>query len=180
MTAQKVFLVLFLILVVGGVGWYVFLYQPISLQAENLKLEYQNLSEKLEKAQNARLNLKKIAEQLELSRQQLREVQNRFITQEDLSRVADDLKRLAQKHGIELKDFTPLLKAYFNRSKEGKISPLPIVLLVEGRYLAVGRYLEDWENFDYYLVPKQISIEKMNPESNQLTVTIFCDLYIRN
>ena len=150
------------------------------MQAENLKIEYHNLSEKLEKAQNARLNLKKIAAQLEQSKQQLQEVQNRFITQEDLSRVADDLKKLAGKYGLELKDFTPLLKAYFNNPKKGKISPLPIALLVEGRYLAVGRYLESWKKFDYYLIPKQISIEKMDPETNQLTVTIFCDLYIRN
>lgn len=175
--AQRIFLALVVLLVFISVGWFILVYQPLQLEIKKKHRELGQLNRQIQNAQNANINLDKIEKEAERAEQELNEIRSKFVNRDDLSRVTENLRKLAQKHHVEITDFSPVLDSYFDDSENESIKPLPIVLTVIGRYLEIGRFVENMKNLDFYLTPREILIEKMDAESNDLEATITCNLY---
>jgi len=175
--AQRIFLILIIVLVVFSVGWFMLVYQPLQLEIKAKHRQLTQLSQKIHNAQNANINLKNVEKRAENAQKELEEIRQKFVNRDDLSRVTKQLQQLAIRYNVEITDFSPVLDSYFDDSGNESIKPLPIVLTVIGRYLEIGRFIENMKSLNFYLTPQEFLIEKIDPENNDLEATITCNLY---
>jgi len=175
--SQKVFLVLVILLVVAVVGWFTFIYQPDTVELKKLQLKLAAMNAKLQTAQVAQKDLDYIEKRLEKAKTDLSAIESRIVDRKNLSAVTEELRKISGNYDLEITDFTPVIDAYFEKDRNDKVRPLPIVMTVTGRFLRVGEFIESWDNLDFYLVPREIIVEKLDPASNVLTATITTNLY---
>ncbi len=180
MTVQRVFLILTLLLITGSVCGYLFLYKPITIDLESKKTEYLDLNSRLKNAQQAKVSMQGITTRLQQAEDRLKETKSHFIRRTQLSEVTTALTRLAKKHNVRVKDFSPVLDTYFDDNGPQQIRPLTTFIIVTGSFLNVGRFIENWSDLEFYMVPDKVIFEKLDPASNDLTVTITTRLFTWN
>ena len=81
---------------------------------------------------------------------------------------------------MRLMDFSPAFDSYFSNSKYDRIIALPIELGVEGKYLDVGRFIENWDQLPFYLVADELSIERTEYDPRVLKAQVKSLLYTWN
>ncbi|GAB4371669.1 MAG: hypothetical protein Kow0042_14560 [Calditrichia bacterium] len=180
MTVQRIFIALLIIFTLSCVLWYVLVYQPLVGEELQKKKQLAELHNQLKQARVAEKDLEAVQSRFKEKEKELAEVKSRFIDKKDLSRVTDALRKSAERFDLKIVDFTPVLDSYFNDNGKGKIKPLPIMLTVRGRYIQIGKFLEEWHSLDFYLVPYQIFLEKMEANQNTLRASIMSNLYTLN
>ena len=94
--------------------------------------------------------------------------------------TAAELQRFAKTYNLKLMDFSPVLETYFAANPEDKIVSLPIEISVHGTYLDAGKFIENWHQLAFYLIPEEIKIERVDADENQLDVTVMASLYTWN
>jgi len=179
-STQRLFLILSSALIATSIGWYLFIYKPIQINIQQTEQEVREISQNLKNARRAEKDLHQLENRLENAKTDLETIKRRIINRKNLTRVTEDLQRVAEEFDLEINDFSPILDSYFETNGNNKIKPLPIVISLTGRYLQIGKFLESLDKLDFYLIPNEFVIEKLNPESNDLTATITCILYTWN
>lgn len=177
MNSKKTFFIIIGTFLVVAIAWYFLLAVPLSNRASDYEKQLKSIHEKLRGAQRAERQLKTMSRQLEEKTQELEKIKSRFVDRKNLSKVTQSLKKTAEKFDLEVTDFSPVLDVYFNQTETGAVKPLPIAITVVGRYLKIGRFIEQLKDMDYYLIPQDCVIERFDPESNDLLATITCNLY---
>lgn len=180
MKAQRIFLIVVTSMVVLLVGWYIFIYQPLKLDISQKQRQLSELNVKINSARRASADLTHIEQRLKQARAELDALKERIVYRRDISEVTKKLSALAVKYNVEITDFSPALDSYFEEKGNEKIKPLPIALTVVGRYLEIGRFVEHFDDLDFFLVPREIVIEKTEAESNDLMATVTSTLYTWN
>ncbi len=178
MSAQRVFIILFLLLISSIIYWYIFLYYPLTLDLEKAQHELKRLNSQIRNAKRAEKDLQIIEQKLREAENNLRMTKSRFVTQKDLSYVTKVLRKKAQDFDLKIADFIPVLDDYFEDKNNNHINSLPIIIKLRGRYLNIGKFIEKWPDLDFYLIAREISIEKEDSNSNELIATITADLFI--
>ena len=177
---KKIFIVLCSILIIGFLGWKIFIDQKQNAYLESLNNELQVNSEKLLAARNAKMNLEQVRKKFEAEQKNLAKAQGRFINKNDLSTVAQNLNKTAKSYDIKMMDFAPVLDKYFSDISSAKIIALPINIAFHGSYLSIGKYIENWSELPFYLIADEISIYRVNPNQNLIRAEIIAKLYTWN
>ncbi len=180
MTAQKLFVIMLLLLIVSGVLWFTFLYQPNAVQLKQYQIKLSEINDKLRSVKKAEGDIESMEQRLADVKSELDVIKSRFVDRKNLTQVTEVIKKSSAEYDLKITDFTPVLDSYFENEGNETVKALPIVITMEGRYLNIGRFLENWKNLKFYLIPKEVIIEKLNPESNILTATITTNLYTWN
>ncbi len=180
MSTQRLFLILSLVLILSGIGWYLFIYKPIQINIKQTKLEVHEITQNLKNARKAKNDLHQLESRLETAKADLEAIKQHIVNRKNLTRVTKELQRVAEEYDLEITDFSPILDSYFETTGNEHIKPLPIIIKLTGRYLQIGKFLEALNNLDFYLTPNELVIEKLDPEKNDLTATITCILYTWN
>lgn len=169
-----------LLFVVAGVLWYVFVYQPLTLEASQLRLKLNAADNKLNNAQKAKQDLSGVEIRLKESQAELQNVKQKILDRDELGMVANELRSSARKFNIRINDFTPVLSAYFASTGNAKVKPLPIEITVTGRYLNIGRFIDNLKKMQFFLIPENIQMKKAGRYSNDIETKISCSLYTWN
>jgi Tfp pilus assembly protein PilO len=107
-------------------------------------------------------------------------VKAHFVHRENLSELIEKISRRSRDYNLEILDFSPVIDSYFSNSEEGIIKILPLAVTVKGQYLQIGKFIENFDKLDFYLIPQKILIEVLNSEKNILSATVTCNLYTWN
>ena len=177
MSAQRLFIIFLVSFIALGVLWFSFIYSPLQIDETNAKIRFEEVSSKLK---YARRDLGMIENRLDKKKEALADVKTRIVDRKNLSNITEALRNRAQDFKLEITDFTPVLENYFETTGNSQVKPLPLVITVSGRYLQIGKFIESWDNLNFYLTVHEIIVEKLDVHSNELTATITCNLYTWN
>lgn len=177
---RKILIALTIILFIGFLSWKIFI---DSRQATELREVNSSLELSLKKVQSARyakFNLNLIQKKYQIEKKNLVQKQARFIKKNEMSDVARELSAFAKKYKLKLMDFAPVLDTYFSEMESRKIVTLPINIAVHGRYMEIGKFVENWPQLPFYLIADEIELARVDEKHNLLRGDIKAKLYAWN
>jgi len=180
MKERNILLVLSMVLIVGFGYWSLFFNARQKEDLVNVNYELEQIMAKVRSAQMARENIALLKKRYDEEQKKLHLERQRFVDKSDLSVVTGQLKQFAAKYHLQLMDFSPAFESYFASSKYNRIIALPIELSVEGKYLDIGRFIEDWDKLPFYLVADELSITRTEYDPNMLKAQVKSLLYTWN
>jgi len=180
MKERKIFITLFLLVTAGLVYWYFFVDYKQTQEIEQLNKALGVIIEKVENAKLAKDNIAKLEAEYKIEQKKLLLEKERFVNRNDLSVVTKTLKEYSEQNHLKLMDFAPAFASYFADSTTDKVVTLPIELSVQGKYFDIGRFIEGWEKLPFYLIARELIIERAEPKSNILNAKINAVLYTWN
>ena len=173
---KKKFFTIFGIFVLSIFLWYYFIYLPQIDELNQINILLTETSQKVSMARNAQINLEKIRERFEIEQSKLKKERSKFVRRDELGKVTKALRNLAKKHNLKLVDFSPGLKNYFEE-KKAKIVPMPLSITLIGRYIEIGKFIEEWETLPFYLIPRELTLEKVDKYGYDVQAVIETKLY---
>jgi len=166
MSSKQLFLVLIFVFVALVAAFQILIYNPKIDDRDQLKENIKQTASKFKDAKLAEKDLESIHFKLENEQENLEEIKDKFIIKNQLSDISLRMKEITSDYNLKLIDFTPAFQNYFSDTSKAPIKQLPFSITVSGKYLDIGKYLESWNQLEFYIIYKNISIEKKNPKSN--------------
>ncbi|APF19325.1 hypothetical protein Calab_3632 [Caldithrix abyssi DSM 13497] len=176
---RKKFAIKLGIIVLVVLLWYNFVYVAQINRLTLLDVELLEVRNKVNMASNAKSNLENIKKRFEQEQIQLEKEKAKFVRRENLGQVTERLQSLAEKYNLKLVDFSPGFKDYFEQ-KDKKIIPLPLTITLVGQYLAIGKYIEQWQELPFYILPQSIIMERLDENGYDVQAVIDTKLYTWN
>lgn len=180
MLSKKFSIFLSVVLLGGLILWYVFLYYPKKVEIDKVKFGITKIQSDLASANQANFDFDNIEAKLAEEEKRLEVVKTRFVEKNDLAKVSKEVKNFASRHELKLTDFAPVFEDYFADTANSEIKGLPLTIIVRGRYLNVGQFIENWKDLPFYLQPTEIAIQRYLPTKNDVEATISSKLYSWN
>ncbi|MCB0283674.1 MAG: type 4a pilus biogenesis protein PilO [Calditrichaeota bacterium] len=177
MLTRNLFFGLLLIVAVLIGSFYLLIYTPKQNNIDRLKQELNQTVNKFNSAKRAENDLENIRGSLTVEQNNLEKLSTRFIKKNNLSDITMKIRKNTRESNLELIDFTPIFKEYFSDTSTADIKALPFSITVKGRYLEIGRFIDGWENLDFFMIPDEIYLNRMSSSSNLLEANITGHLY---
>lgn len=177
MLNRNIFIVIILCCFLLISGFFVFIYNPKEEEQQNIKQALIETESKFHAATRAVNDLEKINILLAEQQESVNQTNSRFIRNEELSTVTVNIRNVTRVNNLKLVDFTPLFKNYFADTSTAAIKALPFSITVKGRFLDVGKFIDSWENLDFYMVPDEIFVQKPSNRSSEIEANITGRLY---
>jgi len=177
MLSRKIFIGLLFLCAVVLSAFYIFLYSPQQREKMKIESELQETSDKFSKANLALNELQHTQKVLKEKKAEINEINARFIEREQLRKITLKIRNFTQDYNLRLIDFTPLFNLYFADTSAAPIKALPFSVIVRGKFLEIGRYLENWERREFFMIPDEIKVRKYNTRTDVLEATITGRLY---
>jgi len=124
-------------LVAAAVAMYLFLLGPTATERARLAAEAARLSRETQKITEALKAIPRGKEGLEEARRRLEEIRARLLPPGGLSTLFGEISRPSKRLGVRIASFTPKGP---DPAQHGQVS---VDLIVEGKYLELGQYLEE-------------------------------------
>ena len=124
-------------LVAAAVAMYLFLLGPTATERARLAAEAARLSRENQKITEALKAIPRGKEGLEEARRRLEDIRARLLPPGGLSTLFGEISRPSKRLGVRIASFTPKGP---DPAQHGQVS---VDLIVEGKYLELGKYLEE-------------------------------------
>jgi len=173
-------IVLFLILLIGLVGWYSFIYSAQQGELQVVTAQLNDFNLKVGQARRAQSDIKAVETRFQEESMQLENERARFIKKNELSKVTSQMESLARRHNLRLEDFSPSMENYFETNPDAKISALPVEITISGLFLDLGKFIEEWPQLPFYILPHSMTIEKKDVDGSLIKARIVTKLYTWN
>jgi len=177
MLSRNIFIGLLLFCIVALIGFYLFIYAPQEQEKIDINSELQATLKKFNKAKLAMSELQKVQAELIHQEEELNHFNARFIDKNQLKSITINIRNFTQKYNLKLLDFTPLFSTYFADTSTAPIKTLPFTVTVQGKFFDIGRYLENWERQDFFMIPDEIFVKEISSRTNVLEANITGRLY---
>ncbi len=178
MAKRRFYIVLFIYIIFIFI-WYFFINMPQVQNLNQVNLKLNEISQQVSVARRAQINLKQIKQRFQKEQEQLQQEKEKFIRKDQLSKVTQELRKLAEKYNLKMTDFSPGFNDYFDKQKK-TIVPLPISISFIGRYLQIGKFLESWSTLPFYLVPQEVTLQKLDKNGYDIQAIVEAKLYTWN
>ncbi|KAA3617283.1 MAG: hypothetical protein D8M58_03145 [Calditrichaeota bacterium] len=177
MSAKNIFIVLVLSLATVVVAFNFAIYNPAEEERLLLQKQLNKTVQKFKNASRAKKDLENIRERIDIENDRLSEIKKKFIEKNDLSNITLQIRERTNQHHLKLLEFTPVFKFYFADTSKSPVKSLPFSVIVTGKFIDIGKFVESWNDFDFYIIPEEIQIEKLNNKSNNLEAMIVGRFY---
>ncbi|RLD13014.1 hypothetical protein DRI50_08010 [candidate division KSB1 bacterium] len=177
--SKKRFYTIFSVYILLLFSWYMFIYLPQVQALNEVNTKLNEISQQVAMARRAQINLKNIKARFQKEQQRLQEEKNRFIRKNDLGKVTQTLRTTANKYDLKLTDFSPGFKEYFDAQKNS-IVPLSLSISFIGRYIQIGKFIESWGELPFYLIPEELTLQKLDNNGYDIQAVIEAKLYTWN
>lgn len=177
MSSKHYFLILIFVFVAVVAAFQILIYNPKIDDRDQLKTTIKETVNKFKKAKLAEKDLVNIQAKLANQEEKLELIKSKFIHKTELSDISRRMKQATSNHNLKLIDFTPAFQNYFSDTSKAPIKLLPFSITVSGKYLNIGRYIESWNDLEFYIISDNISVKKKNSKSNIVEADITGRLY---
>ncbi len=176
---KKKFYIIFSVYLLLLFVWYMFIYLPQLQKLDTINIKLGEVSQKVAMARNAKVNLENIKKHFNQEQKYLQKEKERFVKREELGKVIVELRKLARKFNLKLVDFSPGLKDYFTE-KDQKIVSLPVSITFIGDFISVGKFMDAWREMPFYLIPEEVTMERVDKSGRDIQTVVQSKLYIWN
>jgi len=178
MSIRHLFLTLLGLQTLMIVIWYFAFYSPQNKELHELEDNVNLTFAKLKSAKKAQLDLNSIQQRLTEEQLDLENVRSRFLKKNQLEKATAQLEKMARQHDLKLTEFSPILENYLASSEQNQeIRGYPLVITVEGRYINIGKFIDNWERLPFYMTPEEIKLKRKEEGSNELQAMVSGILY---
>lgn len=172
MSSKNIFIILIVASVAILIGLNYGFYIPVEEEKEQVQKALRETINKFNTANRAMHELENIRAKLEKENQNLEQVKSKFIKKSELSTITFQMRDKTREHNLRLIDFTPAFKFYFADTSKVPVKALPFSVTVSGNFINIGKFIESWQNFNFYILPEEVQIAKMTNKSNNLEAII--------
>ena len=172
------------ILLIAIVGWFFLLYQPIIKATEEFKLQLESQEDSLKADQAYKVNTTRLNLQINELNQQIAGWDARFPARTEIVSLARQILNFGSLHNLELIEMRPSLFELYALEKAGaRISgkytmQLPISGHFQGRFLDLGKMLEDVANLPFNATVADVSIAPVPKRYPDLDIKLRIFLYV--
>jgi Tfp pilus assembly protein PilO len=177
MSSKNVFIILLFGFIASAFAFNYGLYRPIETEQEAIENQLRRTIKKFNTARHAKRDLEHTREMLFHEKEILADIQSKFIKKGDLSSITFQMRDKTREYKLLLIDFTPVFKYYLADTSNSPVKPLPFSITVSGKFLDIGKFIESWEKFDFYIIPDEIHLSKFSSKTNKLEATIVGRFY---
>ena len=177
MSSKNVFIILLVGFILSTIAYNYGFYIPIEEEQAAIEKQLRQTINKFNTASHAKQDLEHIREMLVDEKEVLSNIQSKFIKKSDLSSITFQMRDKTREHRLSLIDFTPVFKYYLADTSKFPVKPLPFSITVSGNFLDIGKFLESWENLDFYIIPDEVHLAKLNSKTNKLEAIIIGRFY---
>jgi Tfp pilus assembly protein PilO len=177
MSSRNVFILLITAFILLINGFLVFIYNPKQTDREQIQKKLQTTINNFNSAKHAEHDLENIREILILENAKLEKIKDKFISKNQLSEITLKLRDATKQNNLSLIDFTPVFQQYFADTTQSNVKTLPFSVTVRGKYTEIGNFIESWGEFNFYMIPDEIHIQRANSKSNSVEADITGRLY---
>jgi Tfp pilus assembly protein PilO len=177
MSTKNIFVLLLISFAVSLLVFNYAIYDPAEQEKELLQKQLLETENKFNNANHAKLELENIREKLNLENEKLEKIKLKFITKNELSSITFQMRDRTKKHKLKLIGFTPIFEQYFADTSKALVKALPFSITLSGKFIDIGKFIESWANFNFYIVPDEIHLVKMNNKTNNLEAVIVGRFY---
>lgn len=177
MLSKKIFIALIFAMVLVIISFFLFMYNPKQEDMMVLQSDLQRTMNKFREAKQAESDLDNIYTEYDNQMHQLDLVKSRFINKNNLNEVTLKISEETKKFNLELLEFTPIFKLYFADTLNSDIKTLPFSIKVKGRFFEIGRFIENWDQFSFHIIPDEINLKRVSTKTNELQAEITGYLY---
>jgi Tfp pilus assembly protein PilO len=178
-TKIKYFITLTIISLIVG-GWLYFFYLPYLRVIDTEREKISNIREQIKRSIQIAQEIQEIKNRLTSGRNELENQESKIIHQSELDNIAQLLHQEMQNYDIKVINISPQITDFLKINKDKKIefSKLPIEVNIETKYLNFGRFLANIYHLPKYIHPEAISMNRVNPKNNLLSITFTVSVYV--
>lgn len=147
--------------------WFLFV-KPEREKARGLERELQVLRRQSEEANRTLSEMEEIKRALMKTREQAASLEQRFLKEQDISRILAQLSQEAQHFGVRILSIKPMEETASN--PRALLKRLPVEVELKGRYLDLGRFLEALANGPLLFTFEGLRLKRDGKDSATLTL----------
>ena len=170
---EKIFLITAAIL--SLLGWFS-LCSPKWQEASRLKRDLALMTQRTEGARGVIEAAERLRGQLEGARVKLRYLDEKILSRRDFTRILEQLAEATRERNIRIISMKPREEAKAN--PDSLCESLPIEMEIRGRYIDLGRYLEDLKDRPLLLNVESLQIRPDEKEAPILSVHMVLTAYM--
>jgi Tfp pilus assembly protein PilO len=160
-------------LVAAAVAMYLFLLGPTATERARLAAEAARLSRENQKITEALKAIPRGKEGLEEARRRLEEIRARLLPPGGVSTLFGEISRPSKRLGVRIASFTPKGP---DPAQHGQVS---VDLIVEGKYLELGKYLEELFEGPILLSVSDLKLQAVKPGEPSLRMNVVLKTWMR-
>lgn len=165
-------LILLIVVIIGGAFYFFFM--PKIRSINTLQAEVATLSRRLSEVRRYRDELHSLRDEVNRLSAQLTLTESRFITGEQVLTVINEIADTARSYQLRLVNIEP---PDINLISDGKSGSLPVHFRLYGRFIQIGKFIEQLENLQYAITIREIKISSSPDLYPQVLAEITFDLY---
>jgi len=172
------------VMLLAVIGWYFLLYQPVSSATEAIKLQFASKEDSLKADQNYKINTARLLLQIKDLDAQIGAWDSRFPARTEIVSLAKEILHFGEAHNLDLIEMRPSLFELYALEKAGAhvsgryTMQLPISCHFQGRYLDLGKMLEDVANLPFNATVADVSLTPIPKRYPELDIQLRLFLYV--
>ena len=165
-------------------AWYITLFQPVTAKVANIEQEMVSEHDSIAASQRYNTQTLALTAQTEQIRQQIGALDSRFPPRDSVVALAKYLINFAGERGLDLIQIQPSLFELYALEKGGApisgrfVMHLPIRFKLEGRYLDLGRMLDDVNKLPFNLTVADMRIAVIPDRAPLIEAELEVYLYV--
>jgi Tfp pilus assembly protein PilO len=172
-------------MLLAAVGvWYITLYQPVQAKAAKLGDEIRSQQDSVVAAERYKAQELALRMQVEKIQAELDTWDSKFPPRDSIVAVAKTLISFAEENNLDLVGLEPSLFELYALERAGApvagkfVMQLPLKFRLEGRYLDLGRMLEEVENLPFHLTIADVAVAMLPDRTPDVEIGLDVYLYI--
>ncbi len=172
------------VLLLAIVGWYFMLYEPVVSETADFKAQMSSKEDSLKAEQNYKINTARLELQIKDINNQIAKWDTRFPARTDIVSLAKEILHFGEQHNLELIEMRPSLFELYALEKAGAhvsgryTMQLPISCHFQGRYLDLGKMLEDVANLPFNATVADVGLSPIPKRYPELDIKLRIFLYV--
>jgi Tfp pilus assembly protein PilO len=183
MKYQKIFYAVLITIIILSCSWVYILYIPNTEYISQARFELNNYNKKLNASSNTNDQLQKMQSQLNIKAVRLEEIESKLIAKSDLDAVIRKLVTKMAAQNIKVIDVTPSKSHFLNESdakvRRDYMSKLPLEMVLEARFMALGNFLENLDSLPFWLQADAIQISLKPKGGQNLSINLRASIYLK-
>lgn len=143
------------------VFWFFFYFKPMQQQIDKYTRDVNQWMLKIKMASVSKDAILKLERNIDSLKVQIGEIESRIFHLDQMQEVADNLIRYARDHHLRVQTMVPNYDVLFPVEDNGEnpLVKVPLEMRMTGRFISVGRFLEDVDQLPFIYSPDEVFLE---------------------
>lgn len=160
-------------------GWFWIIYRPAHLRLAEMADRRRQLHTGVDQMVGLEQQMRSLRTNIDSLHASLHEIEARLVDRDNLDELIQRLARKGRAVGMPFVSVAPDYEALLSGAQQGPILPLKVEIEAEGRFLALGRFLDDLGNMPFYFEPVAVSMRYDPLLYPRLSILLKGQLYLR-